>query len=109
MDRVSRLKRQMTGSPERNMYLLLNALDLPAITPDVSKYYVFVYTAKTPHITYDQHPLIMCTGVYNWGFTGFNYHWEDIRQYNSKSNLFELAPNEFEIVKTFPIARFKHT
>jgi hypothetical protein len=102
----------MTGSPEYCMRLLLTKLTGGEIVPTPNKYYVFIYKAKTPNIQYDQHPLIKCTGVYKWGFTGFNYHWEDFRRYSWLevfSNVYELNETEFSDVKNFPIARYKTT
>ena len=94
------------------MELMLSYLTEPEIVPDPDKYYVFVYKAKTPGITYDQHPLIQCTGVYKWGFTGYNYHWNESRQYSWAevlSNLYELNEDEFSTAQEIPIALFKRT
>ena len=39
------------------------------------------YNAKTPNITYDQHPLIACMELFPWGFRGLNFHWQEYRNY----------------------------
>ena len=98
------------GSPEYNMQLLLRNLGPPEIVPKPDKYYVFVYKAKTKGVQYDQHPLIACTSVYKWGFTGFNFHWEDYRRYSWAevlSNLYEIKEDELNAMETYPIARSK--
>ena len=64
------------------MIEIMDALkDTVTPIPDVGKYYTFVYNPKTPNITYDQHPLIACTEIYQWGFKGLNFHWEKTRSY----------------------------
>ena len=101
---------EFTGSPDYNMSLLLEYLTADEITPQANKYYVFVYKAKTPNIRYDQHPLILCGNVFKWGFTGYNYHWNEIRQYTwgeVLSNLYELSEEEFSIVQDIPLAKFR--
>ena len=49
--------------------------------PDVGMLCTFVYNAKTPGISYDQHPLVVVTEVLNWGFKGINFHLRKPRQY----------------------------
>ena len=112
MNRLGNIEEQFTGSPQKNMSTLLSYLNDPEIIPQPDKYYVFVYKAKTPNIQYDQHPLIQCIGVYQNGFTGFNYHWNEARQYSwgeVLSNLYELSDEEFNIVQDIPIAYFRTT
>ena len=94
------------------MRLLLSYLTPSEIIPDPNKYYTFVYKAKTPNLQYDQHPLILCGNVFKWGFTGYNFHWNEIRQYSWAevlSNLYEVSEEEFEIVKDIPLAKFRTT
>ena len=110
MNRVRSLVPIAQGSPENNMRLLLGKLTAGGIVPTPNKYYVFIYKAKTPRIQYDQHPFIMCTGVYPWGFTGFNYHWEDYRRYSWRevfSNVYEINEDEIEDMMNYKIAKFK--
>lgn len=110
--RVESIKRHMSGSPEYCMRMLLSKMTAGEMVPSPDKYYVFIYKAKTPNIQYDQHPLIACTGVYKWGFTGFNYHWEDYRRYSWLevfSNVYEITDEEINDVRNFPIAKYKTT
>lgn len=96
-------------SPEQNMNMILGRYQGPTIiVPTPDKYYTFVYTAKTKGIEYDQHPLIMCSSVYSWGFTGMNVHIGP-RQYtwSESSNLLELSEGEFDVLKKLPLARYK--
>ena len=49
--------------------------------PDVGMLCTFVYNAKTPGISYDQHPLVVVTEVLKWGFKCINFHLRKPRQY----------------------------
>jgi len=103
-------KKAVLFSEEKNMANLLDILDRTTIVPEVNKYYVFIYKAKTPGITYDQHPLIECTGIFNWGFLGVNVHWGKARRYTWGeviSNLYEVEHREMSILLNYPIAKFK--
>ena len=104
---------RMGNNPTKNMTLLLKGyLTNDQVAPAANKYYLFVYKAKTPNIQYDQYPLIVCGNVFNWGFTGLNVHWDEIRQYSFgevKSNLYQLSESEFEILKDAPLALFKNS
>ena len=109
MDRVSDLP--VSSSPVKNMYSLMGVLD-STIVPEVDKYYVFVYKAKTPRIRYDQHPFVVVTGIYKWGFTGYNFHWESSRTYTwaeIQTNLYEVTDEDLNLVQQLPIARLKTT
>ena len=95
------------GNPSNNMRILLSKLTPSGIVPEVDKYYVFIYRAKTPNIQYDRHPFIVCTGVYKWGFTGLNYHigprrytWAEV-----VSNIYNIPESQVETMKSFPIAK----
>ena len=71
-----------TNDPEEMMLEIMEALnDTVTPIPEVGKFYTFVYNAKTPDITYDQHPLIACTDLQAWGFKGLNFHWRQSRNY----------------------------
>lgn len=105
-------KMQLGKNPEYNMRVLLDVLDEVTTVPELNKYYVFIYRAKTPRIIYDQHPFIVCTSLWYWGFIGFNYHWQMYRQYTWNevlSNLHEVYPSEVQSVMKYPLARFKTT
>ena len=104
------LNRSRYQSPERNMQMLLSVLTPSVIVPQPDKYYVFVYKAKTPNVRYDQHPFIVCTSVQPWGFTGYNFHWNQPRRYSwgeVKSNLYEVSDSELNDVEAIPFAKFK--
>ena len=77
MSKTSGLK--TSSSPVKNMASLMDVLD-STIVPDVDKYYVFVYKAKTPRIKYDCHPFVVVTGLFRWGFSAYNFHWEESRK-----------------------------
>ena len=71
-----------TNDPEEMMMKIMDLLS-GTVTPipDVGGFYTFIYNAKTPNISYDQHPLIACTEVLRWGFRGINLHLRKSRQY----------------------------
>ena len=109
MNRIQGILRKATGKPEYNMRLLLNSLSPSTIVPEVDKYYVFVYKAKTRNIKYDKHPFIICTGIYKWGFSGYNVHWNDWRRYTWNevvTNIYEIKESEIKDMERYPIAKF---
>ena len=70
------------NDPEDMMMEVMRLLnDTVTPIPDVGGFYTFIYNAKTPNIRYDQHPLIACTEVLQWGFRGINLHLRKPRQY----------------------------
>jgi|TARA_E500000318_G_scaffold52179_1_gene48739 hypothetical protein len=84
--------------------------------PNVGNYYTFVYNAKTPGMQYDQHPLIATLGLYEWGFKGLNFHWENvdpsqaIRSYTWNEvagSLHLVYPNEISYMRTIPYSKFR--
>ena len=86
---------------------LLDSLGTGELVPEVDKYYVFVYKAKTPGIRYDAHPFVYVTAIFNWGFTGYNFHWEESRFYTwaeIQSNLYEVTDEDLNRVQEAPIA-----
>ena len=71
-----------TNDPEEMMMKIMELLNSTVTPiPDVGGFYTFIYNAKTPNISYDQHPLIACTEVLRWGFRGINLHLRKSRQY----------------------------
>ena len=71
-----------TNDPEEMMMQIMDLLSSTVTPiPDVGGFYTFIYNAKTPNISYDQHPLIACTEVLRWGFRGINLHLRKSRQY----------------------------
>ena len=110
MNRVQRLIPQATKGPVSNMRLLLNSLSPSTIIPEVDKYYVFVYKAKTPNIQYDQNPLVAVGNVFQWGFRGMNFHWGEYRQYTWSEivgGLYEVQPEEFQDLVTIPYGNIR--
>ena len=93
-------------TPDKMMEGILSLLtDTVAAIPQVGAYYTFGYEAKTPRIRYDKHPLIACTGVYQWGFTGINYHWGDFRKYTFEeltTNPYLVYPSELRDLRLIP-------
>ena len=82
------------------------------IVPTPDKYYVFVYKAKTKNIQYDQYPFIVCTSVFPWGFTGYNFHWEESRRYTWQeviTNIYEIKDEELNDMMSFPTKSIKST
>lgn len=61
--------------------------------------YTFTYNAKTPGLFYDPYPLVLVTSVYSWGFKGYNYHWNEERQYTWDQiigSVYEIQQEELE-------------
>ena len=99
-----------TNDPEEMMMEIMEALnDTVTPIPEVGKFYTFVYNAKTPNITYDQHPLIACTDLQSWGFKGLNFHWKQSRNYSWEElagQLYIVQYNELDDLLAIPYAKF---
>mgnify|MGYP003326476158 CR=1 FL=1 len=99
-----------TEDPEELMMELMDALnDTVTPVPNVGQYYIFVYTPKTPNITYDQNPFVAVTDVFAWGFRGINFHWGQTRQYTWTEiarQVYEVTNAEKNDLNTIPFARF---
>ena len=99
-----------TNDPEEMMMEIMEALnDTVTPIPEVGKFYTFVYNAKTPDITYDQHPLIACTDLQAWGFKGLNFHWRQSRNYTWEElagQLYIVQYNELDDLLNFPYGKF---
>ena len=112
MNRIERIKDKIIGmtDPEDQMMEIMSALNGTVTpVPDPGGYYTFVYNAKTPNIEYDQHPLIACTGVYQWGFVGINMHWRQSRAYTwaeLAGQLYIVDIDEFDDLKNINYANF---
>lgn len=72
---------QATDSPDELMAIIQKIFDDTEPYPRPGNIYTFVYTAITPGIFYDQHPLLIVESVNLSGFKGFNVHWSDHRNY----------------------------
>jgi len=83
--RVETLKAELeeanTDDVEDIMIIIMDTFKEEALYPEPGNFYTFVYQPKTPDIEYDQHPLIACVGIFNWGFRGLNFHWQRYRNY----------------------------
>ena len=99
-----------TNDPEEMMMEIMEALnDTVTPIPEVGKFYTFVYNAKTPDITYDQHPLIACTSLERWGFKGLNFHWRQSRNYTWEElagQLYIVQYNELDDLLAIPYGKF---
>ena len=98
-----------TNDPEEMMLEIMEALnDTVTPIPEVGKFYTFVYNAKTPDITYDQHPLIACTSLERWGFKGINFHWRQSRNYTWEElagQLYIVQWNELDDLLAIPYGK----
>ena len=99
-----------TNDPEDMMLEIMELLnDTVTPIPEVGKFYTFVYNAKTPGETYDQHPLIACTALEQWGFKGLNFHWQKSRNYTWNElagQLYIVQWNELDDLMAIPYAKF---
>lgn len=113
MDRVRPLlPGSKNRSPNANMRALMDVVGPSTIIPEVDKYYVFVYKAATPGIMYDQNPFVVVTAIFKWGFVGFNFHWNESRQYTwgeIQTNLYEVTEEELNSVEALPIAKIRRS
>ena len=69
------------SDPEDIMVEIIDVFDKTELVPEEGNYYTFIYNPKTPDIDYDQHPLVAVTSIFNWGFQGINFHWNEPRRY----------------------------
>ena len=99
-----------TNDPEEMMMEIMEVLnDTVTPIPEVGKFYTFVYNAKTPDITFDQHPLIACTDLQSWGFKGLNFHWRQSRNYTWEElagQLYIVQYDELDDLLRFPYGKF---
>ena len=85
MNRIEPILDELNGETmdqEDQMLMIMDALnDTVTPVPEPGTLCTFLYQAKTPRIRYDQHPLVLVTELFQWGFRGFNFHWRKYRQY----------------------------
>ena len=111
-NRIEPIKEELetTNDPEDRMLMIMDALkDTVSPIPEVGKFYTFVYNAKTPRIQYDQHPLIACTDLQQWGFKGLNFHWQQSRNYTWEElagQLYIVDYTELDDLLAIPYAKF---
>ena len=113
MNRIEEVKDELEKSindPEEMMLIIMEALNNTVTPiPEVGQFYTFIYNAKTPDITYDQHPLIACTDLQSWGFKGLNFHWRQSRNYTWEElagQLYIVQNNELDDLLAIPYAKF---
>ena len=112
MNRIEEIKEELetTNDPEDLMLMIMEALKgTVSPIPEVGKFYTFVYNAKTPRIQYDQHPLIACTDLQQWGFKGLNFHWRQSRNYTWEElagQLYIVQYDELDDLLAIPYAKF---
>ena len=99
-----------TNDPEEMMLEIMDLLkDTVTPIPEVGKFYTFVYNPKTPDIQYDQHPIVACTALEQWGFKGINFHWRQSRNYTWNElagQLYIVEWNELDDLLAIPYGKF---
>ena len=113
MNRIEEINEDLekvVGDPEEMMLLIMEALNSTVTPiPEIGQFYTFIYNAKTPNITYDQHPLIACTDLQSWGFKGLNFHWRQSRNYTWEElagQLYIVDYDELDDLLRFPYGKF---
>ena len=111
-NRIEPIKEELnsTNDPEDLMLIIMDAInDTVTPIPEVGKFYTFVYNAKTPGESYDQHPLIACVGLFQWGFRGLNFHWQTYRNYTWEElsgQLYVVQNNELDDLLAIPYGKY---
>ena len=112
-NRLTPIIDEMTGmeDPDDMMLSIISVLGESGSVPEVGQYYTFIYKPKTSNITYDEHPLIACTEITEWGFKGINFHRNgQLRFYTFPEivgQVHQVRSTEFEDLKSIPYARIK--
>ena len=117
LSRIDILKKRIKtfSDPDDYMLVILELFDERDLIPDPGKYYTFVYQAKTPKIVYDEHPLIACLNLHQWGFTGLNFHFEGteypkVRNYTWQEVIGQMHivnNSEIDYMKSVPYRKFR--
>jgi len=110
--RISQLKRKLDGSEDADLIMMsiLEVFREIEYVPDPGNYYTFVYIPKTPDIQYDEHPLVAVTEIQQWGFRGFNYHWNMMRNYTWREvagALHLVRRNEIDYLRSLPYGKIR--
>jgi hypothetical protein len=111
-NRIAPLVKKLLGveTADDLMIELMNVLTETRQPPQAGRFYVFVYNAKTPNVRYDQNPLVAVTNVYKWGFSGFNYHWGEERQYTwdeVAGGMYEVYKEELSDLRRLPFGNIR--
>lgn len=94
-----------TENPIDIMSEITKTLTPSGFIPMPGEIYTFKYSAKSPNITYDKHPLVLVTNVYQWGFDGYNFHWGSDRRYTwneIEGYLYEVYKGELSDMRELP-------
>jgi len=110
--RIQELQGKLDGSEDADsiMMSILEVFTETEWVPEPGKYYTFLYIAKSPDITYDEHPLIACMEVLRWGFKGLNFHWGTMRNYTWQEvvgALHVVNNDEIEYLRELPYAKYR--
>ena len=111
-NRVTGLLETLIGTeePDDMMLEIMDRLsDTVTPIPDIGSFYTFVYKAQTLNETYDVHPLIAAMEYTPFGFKGFSYHWNRMRNYNFNGvvgQLYLVTPEEIDELRTIPYQKF---
>ena len=111
-NRVSGLLETLIGTeePDDMMLEIMDKLsDTVTPIPDLGNFYTFVYQAQTLNETYDVHPLIAAMEYTPFGFKGFSYHWNRMRNYNFNGvvgQLYFVNRDELDELRTIPYQKF---
>ena len=99
-----------TEDPDDMMLEIMQALsDTVTPIPDLGNFYTFVYKAQTLNETYDVHPLIAAIEYTPFGFKGFSFHWNRMRNYNFNGvvgQLYFVNRDELDELRTIPYQKF---
>ena len=112
MNRIQQYEDTFSGLEKNDdiMLALLEILDVKSLIPEPGKFYTFVYNPKTPNVEYDEFPLIACMELTSWGWKGFNFHWNKMRNYTFPEvvgELNEIYHGELESARAIGYGSFK--
>ena len=111
-NRVTGLLETLIGTeePDDMMLEIMDRLsDTVTPIPDIGSFYTFVYKAQTLNETYDVHPLIAAMEYTPFGFKGFSFHWNRMRNYNFNGvvgQLYFVNRDELDELRTIPYQKF---
>ena len=111
-NRITGLLESLIGTedPDDMMLEIMDKLsDTVTPIPDLGNFYTFVYKAETLNETYDVHPLIAAMEYTPFGFKGFSYHWNRMRNYNFNGvvgQLYFVNRDELDELRTIPYQKF---
>ena len=115
--RVEMMKQRIsigTDKPDKIMKVIQEVFDDTDSIPRLGNIYTFEYTAITPRILYDKHPLIFVQSYNPPYFIGFNVHWPDYRNYlleNVTNQVFHRVQKgeEFDYLHDVPYRKILQT